>query len=113
MVAGRGGGGQAGPGVRRRVVSLGGSDVCERSVTADRVELARSGDQSMTTARVMHLRKLGPRPAIETEQSCRVSTKAVAAGQVNAIVEGGGRRVVETDRQAGTPPPCRAIEHPN
>src|SRR5712692_10007162 len=66
----------------------------------------------MTTARMVHLRKLGPRPAIQAEKAGRVSTKAVAAGHVNAIVDGGGRRVVETDRQAWTRAPRSAIEHP-
>src|SRR5712691_4164010 len=113
MVAGRGEGGQVGPGVRRRVVYLGGRDVCECGITADRVKLARSRDQRMTTACVMHLRKFCPRPAVETEQAGGVSTKAVAADQVNAIVQGGGRRVVEADRQAWTRAPCGAIEHPD
>src|SRR6266852_2425034 len=66
----------------------------------------------MTTACVMYLREFCPGPAIETEHACRVSTKAVAAGHVNAIVDGGGRRVVETDRQAWTRAPCGAIEYP-
>src|SRR2546428_12201121 len=66
----------------------------------------------MAAARVVHLRKLGPRPIVETEQTRGVAAETVATRDVKAVVERGCGRVIKSQRQARARGPDAAVEYP-
>src|SRR5207249_4199697 len=82
------------PGVRLRVVLLGRTDIPGGGVAADRVEAPSRSHEGVAAAREMHRGDLGPAVSVQAEDAGAVAPVAVPAGDVDVVVEGGGRGVV-------------------
>src|SRR6266446_2371587 len=96
-----------------RVINLGRSNVGGHRIPADYVKVVAGSEQRVPAACVFHRSELRPGSAVQAKEPRAVTAEAVPAGDVDLVIERGGGRVIQAQRQARAGGPCVAIELPD